>query len=162
MADFRFRLQPLLDGRLQAQTRAEEALAESQKVLLAEKRTRRDLQQEQARIEDLIVTRRRELVGNDPIAGGELEQRKDDLAALGLHLQSAREAVFSQQVVVDEAEAQVEENRLRVAECSREAETLTKYREKLEKEFLREAARKEELELDEIGNVLYLNRNHAQ
>jgi flagellar biosynthesis chaperone FliJ len=162
MAAFHFRLQPLLDERLQAQKRAEEELAASQKELLVEKRTCNDLQQEQKRIEDLIVRRRRELVGNVPIGGGELEQRKEDLAALGLHLQSARDAVFSQQIVVDEAEAKLEEARRQTAERSREAETLAKYRGKLETEFLREVARKEELELDEIGNVLYLNRNHAQ
>jgi flagellar export protein FliJ len=162
MAGFRFRLQPLLDERLQAQKHAEEELAESQKELLVEKRTWKDLQREQKRIEDLIVIRRRELIGNVPIGGGELEQRKEYLAALSLQLQSARDAVFSQQLVVDEANAKVEAARSRVAERSREAETLAKYREKLEKEFLREAARKEELELDEIGNVLYLNRNHAR
>ena len=96
------------------------------------------------------------------VGGQRLQQRKEDLDALGQELLAAREAVFSQELVVEEAELKVKEARARLAERSRDAETLAKYRKRLQEEWLRENSRKEELELDEIGNTLYLNRNRTQ
>jgi hypothetical protein len=162
MPPFHFRVQPVLDRRLAAQKEAEEELARHQKQLLEQKRVWSDLQQAEKRIADRFLTLRRDLLGNAPVGGQRLQQRKEDLDALGQELLSAREGVFSQKLVVEEAELKVNEARVRLAERSRDAETLAKYREKLQEEWLRENSRKEELELDEIGNTLYLNRNRTQ
>jgi flagellar export protein FliJ len=162
MPGFRFRLQPLLDQRLEAEERAKEELAERQRELLIQRHAANDLQQKQERIESLVLGLRRELTGLASIGGAELERRKEYLGALAQDLQSARDAAFFQQLVVEEAETKVQQARALVAERSREAETLTRYREKLQKEWNLETLRKEELELDEIGNTLYLNRNRTR
>jgi hypothetical protein len=52
----------------------------------------------------------------------------------------------------------VQDAKGRVEEARREAEVLAKHRKKQEERFLREAQAKEDLELDEIGNVLYSTR----
>jgi hypothetical protein len=49
-----------------------------------------------------------------------------------------------------------------VTVCRREADVLAKYREKAEKRFLRDLARKEELEEDEVGNMLFLSRSRSR
>jgi flagellar biosynthesis chaperone FliJ len=80
------------------------------------------------------------------------------LSGLKLDLQAAQSGVFSQQVFVDQAREGVREAQEALQVCRREVDVLDKYREKAEKRFLQEAAYREELEQDEIGNVMHLSR----
>jgi flagellar biosynthesis chaperone FliJ len=77
---------------------------------------------------------------------------------LKLDVQGAQSALLSQQVFVDQAVEAVLQARTALEEVRREVDVLEKYREKAEKRFLQEAAYREELEQDEIGNVMHLSR----
>ena len=79
--------------------------------------------------------------------------------ALKDKLDAANQDVLGQRMLVEQFQARVEGARQRVADCTREVDVLQKYRDKLEARFLRELAQKEELELDETGNILFLTRS---
>ncbi len=60
--------------------------------------------------------------------------------------------------MVETCEAALKEAKEHAAEARREVEVLAKHREKQEQRFRRELEAKEEVALDEIGNVLYATR----
>ena len=95
------------------------------------------------------------------IAGTEIKRRVEYIKFLGQEADTAREAVYAQQLVVTEAENKLKAARQHLTECTRDVDVLNKYREKQEKRFLRAAEQKEALELDEIGNMLYTNRRRS-
>lgn len=165
MPAFQFRLQPLLDRKIEIEEEARKALKARRDELAAEQarldecRTRqRELA---ARLEDL----RRNIMTPGPdntISGDEIGRRAAYLKALGLDVEAAKDAVFAQKLVVDECEDRVQEAERHMTECRRQVEVLEKYRERLEQRFRREQERKEAVEQDEIGNVLYISRRRAQ
>jgi flagellar export protein FliJ len=162
MPAFRFRLQPLLEQKLEAQKSAEEALAGHQKKLSSEERALETLQQEEERLAQSVSTMRRRLLGAPNMSGYGLEKQTDYLHGLVQDLHSARDAIVSQELSVREAQARVAAARDDVTVCRREADVLAKYREKAEKRFLRDLGRKEELEEDEVGNMLFLSRSRSR
>jgi flagellar export protein FliJ len=157
MGAFQFRLQPLLDREIERRNKAQEALAARQAELRVEMETAAELRRRETRIEERRTTRRRELLAG-AATGAEVQQRAEYLAALGHDLEAAHDAVFSQQMVVREAEDKVAHARGQLAECSRRVEVLQKYRGRLEERWRKEAERKQAVEQDEMGNVLYLTR----
>jgi flagellar export protein FliJ len=157
MGAFQFRLQPLLDRELERREEAQEALAARQAELRAEMETAEELRRRESRIEERRSARRRELLAG-AATGAAVQQRADYLAALGRDLEAARDAVFSQQMVVREAEDKVAHARSHLAECSRRVEVLQKYRGRLQERWRKEVERKQAMEQDEMGNVLYLAR----
>jgi flagellar biosynthesis chaperone FliJ len=161
MPFFRFRLQPLLEQKREAQKSAEEALAGQQKQLSAEERALAKLQQQEKRLVQSVSIMRRRLLSTPNMCGDGLEKQSDYLHGLLQDLHSAHDAIVFQELGVREAQARVTAARDHVAACRREADVLAKYREKVEKRFLRDLARKEELEEDEIGNMLFLTRSRS-
>jgi hypothetical protein len=162
MPAFRFRLQPLLEQKLQAQKSAEEALAGHQKKLSAEGRALDRLHQEEKRLAQSVSIMRRRLLSTPNMSGDGLEKQTDYLHGLVQDLHSAHDAIVSQELTVQEVQARVTAARDHVAACRREADVLTKYREKVEKRFRRDLSRKEELEEDEVGNMLFLSRSRSR
>jgi flagellar export protein FliJ len=157
MPAFHFRLQTLLDRRLDEQKRAEEDLANRQKELAFEQQTLKGLEDEVARIVALYESRRSERLAG-AVRASTLSNQTDFLLALQLEIQDAQSAVTSQQVFVEQAQEAVTEANEKLAACRREVDLLENFREKAEQRFQREAAYREELEQDEIGNVMYLNK----
>src|SRR5262249_33579808 len=88
----------------------------------------------------------------------EVQGRKAFVEALGEDVEKARDAVFSQEMVVQERNEGVGTATRQVAECTRQVDVLEKHRGKLEKRFRDELESKEALEQDELGNVMYLMR----
>jgi flagellar export protein FliJ len=162
VAVFRFRLQILLEQKLQAKKEVEEELAKRQAELAAEQNTLADLQRRAESLTQKLHNARREGAHMSSVSGQDLLNYSTYLESLGEDIESARDAVFAQELVLDEFKEKVEQARAHLADCSREAEILTKYKDKLERRFQRQVEQKEELEQDEIGNMLYLNRRHAQ
>jgi hypothetical protein len=158
MPAFQFRLQTLLDQRLEAKKRADEALAGRQQELAAEQQTLQGLEEEVERLTKLYQEKRLELAKFPVREGFRLTNQTDFLQGLKLDIQAARSGVLAQQVFVEQAEEAVREAEQVVVACQREVDVLDKYREKAEKRFWAELAYREELELDEIGNVMHLNR----
>lgn len=161
MAGFKFRLQPLLDEKLQKKKEAEDALVARQKELRAEEERLKELRlHEQSQIAKRVRLRGEllsfPLGGN--LSGEEIQRRMQYLKALGLEVDAARDAVFSQQMTIDEAREKLAEAQRNLAECSREAEVMNKYRAKLQQRWARDIEQKEALEQDEVGNMLYMKR----
>lgn len=159
---FTYRLQLLLE-------RKEEAKKEAERELTREEQEHQSqlevLQSLQCREKELIAKRehlRRELLSK-PGEGGtltarEVQDRSEHVNVVGVQIEEAKGDVLSQALAVEQCELRVKEARKRVAEARREAEVLTKHRTKQQERFLRELQAKEELALDEIGNVLYTTR----
>jgi flagellar protein FliJ len=162
VAEFRFRLQILLDQKLQIKKQAEEELAKRQTELASEQSVLADLRRREETLVQKVRDARWELAHVSSISGQELISYAANVDLTVQDVESARDAVFAQEVVIDDFREKVEQAQVHLANSSREAEILTKYRDKLEGRFLRQMAQKEELELDEIGNMLYMSRRIEQ
>lgn len=163
MAVFIFRLQPLLDQKLDIEAKARSAVAEKQLILDEQQHLLDELLQNEKRIERWILHTRDELlVASVPNAGADVQRKNDYLAALRQDLSTAHNQTLIQKFAVEEAEMSLNQAQAYALECLREAKKLSRYREKLEKRFFAEAAKKEELEQDELGNTMYLSRRAGQ
>jgi flagellar biosynthesis chaperone FliJ len=161
MGVFRFRLQILLDQKLEAKKQAEEDLAERQAELASEQAALADLQRRAENLAQKHQDARQELAHMNSTCGQDLLNYSAHVDSLGEDVELARDAVFAHELFLDDFEDRVEGARAQLAERSREAEILTKYRDKLERRFQRQVEQKDDLEQDEIGNMLYLSRRHA-
>ena len=155
---FQFRLQALLDRRLEEKNKAEEALAATEKELAMEQRTMKALEDEASRAEELYRSKRMERAATGINGGGSLAGRSARLAGLQLDVHEAQASILSQQVFIDQATDAVREARAEAEARRRDLDVLEKYRQKAEAKFLQEEAYREELEQDEIGNVMHLSR----
>jgi flagellar biosynthesis chaperone FliJ len=158
MAAFHFRLQALLDQRAEKRRRAEELLAARERELAAERQTVKELEEEARRAVERYQRKRAERLATGAHGGSTLAKQSDFLFGLKLDVQAAQSGVLSQQVFVDRSSEAVQEARAALEERRREVDVLEKYRQKAEKRFLQEAAYREELEQDVIGNVMHLSR----
>ncbi|HEY4048473.1 MAG TPA: hypothetical protein VGM27_16530 [Acidobacteriaceae bacterium] len=158
MPVFQFRLQPLLDQRTEEKQHAEEFLAAREKELAVERQTMKELEKEAQRVAERYQRKRAERFATGVHGGSTLAKQSDFLLGLKLDVQAAQSAILAQQVFVDQAAEAVQQARTALEEARREVDVLEKYREKAEKRFLQEAAYREELEQDEIGNVMHLSR----
>lgn len=165
MATFKYRLQPLLDQKVKLQEEAEDALAERRKELRAAEARLEELK----RREQELIAKREDLRRNvataapgETLSGDSIKKRVDYVRALGQDIDAARDDVFGQKMVIDDCNEKVDAATKHVAECRREVEVLTKYRDKLLDRFKREEERKEALELDEIGNMLYMTKRRSE
>ncbi|MBV8808611.1 MAG: hypothetical protein JO033_08050 [Acidobacteriaceae bacterium] len=159
MPAFVFRLQILLDHKLDIEAKARAAVIEKRRVLEEQQSILLRLVESEERIE-LAISRTRDelLLAAVTNVGADVQRKNDYLAALRQDLSAAHDQTLVQKFAVEEAEMNLNEAQAHALECLREAETLTRYREKLEKRFFAEAAKKEELEQDELGTTTYLNR----
>lgn len=162
MAVFTFRLQTLLDQKLDMEAKARVAVAEKERILEEEQRILLQLIEDENCIQRSILRTRNELllvtVTN---VGADVQRKNDYLAALRHDLKAAHDQTLIQQFAVEEAQMSLDKAQAYALECFREAEKLSRYRTKLEKRFFAEAAQKEELEQDELGTTMYLS-NRAQ
>ncbi len=158
MIGFQFRLQILLDRKRERREHAEEALREREAELARERRTMAELREELARAEALYRVKRGERASGKADAGPRLACRTGRLMGLQVDMQAGHAGVLSQELFVEEAEAAAQGARAELDGVRREVEQLEKHRERAEKAYLAELAYREELELDEIGNGMYLSR----
>ncbi len=159
MPAFVFRLQTLLDQKLDSEAKARAAVAEKQRALHEQQSVLLRLMEDEERIERSISRTRDELlVVAVTNAGADVQRKNDYLAVLRRDLSAAHSQTLVQKFAAEEAEMNLNEAQAYALECFREAEKLTRYREKLEKRFFADAAKKEELEQDELGTTMYLNR----
>jgi flagellar FliJ protein len=161
VASFRFRLQPLLDQKEKQKQDAEAALIERQTEAMDERRALNELERKETAMIQMITEAKRNLNQSEANTGQNLAASADYLAALEGERKAMRRPILSQQMLVEATDARVQQARENVAECTRQFDILMKFRNKLEQRFLRNMAQKEELELDEIGNTLFLNRSRT-
>jgi hypothetical protein len=158
MAEFVFRLQALLDRRIEARRQAEERLASCERALAAEKKTMQELEAGADAAEALYQRRRAERSLSGRNRGAPFLSQDSTLAGLKLDAQAARSAVLSQQIFVDEASGHLRKATAALAVRKQEEDVLEKFREKARDRFMREESYREELEQDEVGSVMFLSR----
>lgn len=159
MPAFNFRLQPLLDQKLEAETEAKVALALQAQALEREQNTLCQLLKAEQQVQQRVAGALEELLSAAQTnAGVDIQRRNDHLLGLQQDLRSAQDAVLFQKFTVEEAELGLKQARHKVVECSREVQKLTKFCDKLKSRFLADLTRKEALEQDEAATVLYLRQ----
>jgi hypothetical protein len=162
MTQFVYRLQLLLERKEEAKKESEKQLAEREKDLQEQVEILEALQQGEQKLIAQRQQLRRDLLRKsdetESLTAREVQERQDYLKLVGLQIEEARREVLSQRVVVEQYESRVMEARHHVEEARRELEVLTKHRARQEERFLRDLQVKEELALDEVGNVLFTTR----
>ncbi len=162
MLAYIFRLEALLNQRLEEKRHSEEVLLARDQDLAAERRTLLELANELEQTVKRYQMNRLELLISDSRVGLVFSKRNDFLFGLKLDVQDAQSAVLAQQVFLDQAVELVQEARQALAKCQRDADILVRYKEKAETRFLQDVAHHDELEQDEIGNVMYLSRRTSR
>jgi flagellar biosynthesis chaperone FliJ len=165
MTQFVYRLARLLEQKEEAKKEAEREVTRVEQELEAQR-----LHLESLRRRELELNKRREEmrlkllappVENGTISGLEVAIRSENLKAVGVQIEEANNDVFSQRLVVEQCEEQLQQAKKLAGEARREVEVLTKHRAKQEQRFLREQQAQEELALDEVGNALYSSRRRT-
>jgi len=162
MEQFRYRLQLLLDLKIERRQDRERALAERQRELAAEQTALAELEREQERLESVLREgRRSRLVAGAAADGHKLQLRTQYLLGVASDVEIGRGAVSAQRLRVGEFQDRVAQAREALAEAAREVEVLKKHRERLEKRFLRLLEQREMQEQDEMGGILFNQRRRA-
>jgi hypothetical protein len=160
-----YRLQVLLDIRTQAEEEAKEAFSAAVKAHEKEKQTlvrlQKDLEtrkiERKAKVQAFLAQMTQ---GGGGVGGFQqmhrFEQRlKDEETQVGFEIDR-------QAGVVKEAEQLVETRRLEMAEAAKERKAIEKHKETWAKQVRQERMQKEELNQEEIGNSLHLQRMRAE
>lgn len=160
-----YRLQALLDIRTKAEDEAKEAFSAAVKAAEKEKKQLVTMQQQ---LERMKVERKAKVQAfleemtkkGGGISGfqqmGRFEQRlKDEEAQFALDVERQKE-------VVVQAEKLVEQRRAEMAEAAKEKKAIEKNKEAWAKQVRAERMAKEEMNQEEIGNALHLQRTRLE
>ena len=162
MEQFRYRLQLLLDLKIERRQDRERALAERQRELAMEQSALSELEREQEKLESALSEGRRGRLITGIAAGGhDLRLRTEYLRRVASDVEIGRGAVSAQRLRVGEFQDRVAQAREALADAAREVEVLKKHRERLEKRFLRVMEQREAQEQDELGGILFNQRRRA-
>jgi len=160
MAGFQYRLQPLLELKLEHRKELERALAARQRELAMERHALAELERAQDGLRSRVAEALRTRLNPDSSANGyALELHTHYLRGLMADVEIGKGAVAAQRIRVGEFQDMVAETRRQLAEAAREVDVLNKHRERSEKSFLRTVERKEALEQDEMGSIIF---NHGR
>jgi flagellar export protein FliJ len=162
MTQFTYRLQPLLEQKEELKKEADREVIRREQELQAQLATLESLQH---RVQELVEKRqhaRQELMtkpgDKGALTAADVLKRSEFIKVLGSEIHEAENDVSVQRVVIETCESDVKEAKEHAAEAQREVEVLNKHRDKQQERFRREEEAKEEVALDEIGNVLYSTR----
>lgn len=160
-----YRLQALLDIRIRAEDEAKEAFSAAVKALEKEKQAlvtmQKDLERKKAERKAKVAAFLQEVTAKGGGIGGfqqmnRFEQRlKDDEAQLALEIERQKEMVV-------QAEKLVERRRAEMADAAKEKKAIEKHRDNWKAEVRKERMAKEEMNQEEIGNTLHLQRMRAE
>jgi flagellar biosynthesis chaperone FliJ len=164
VAQFRYRLQALLDQKGQAKKEAEHSLADAQRELRTTQEEleacRREQDASAGRLRRARAERVSSVIGGS--SGEEMRWRRDYIGRLLDEYKDATNAMRAQELSVSEAEDRVAAAREMLASRSRDVEVLEKHKAKLERRFNDDAARKEALDQEEMANVIFLQGQRAK
>jgi flagellar biosynthesis chaperone FliJ len=160
-----YRLQALLDIRTRAEEEAKEAFSEAVKAAEKERQALAGMQQElerkKAERKARVAAFLQEMTAKGGgISGfqqmGRYEQRlKDEEVQLALEIERQKE-------IVAQAEKLVEQRRAEMAEAAKEKKAIEKHRDNWKAQVRKEQMAREELNQEEIGNTLHLQRVRAE
>lgn len=160
-----YRLQVLLDIRTRAEDEAKEAFSAAVKAAEKEKQQlvalQKDLEKRKAERKGKVQAFLQEVTAKGGGIGGfqqmsRFEQRlKDEEAQVALEIERQKE-------VVVQADKLVEQRRMEMAEAAKEKKAIEKHRDNWKAEVRKERMAKEEMNQEEIGNTLHLQRVRAE
>lgn len=160
-----YRLQALLDIRTRAEDEAKEAFSEAVKAAEKEKQAlagmQKDLERKKVERKAKVAAFLQEMTAKGGGISGfqqmsRFEQRlKDDEAQLALEIERQKE-------IVVQAEKLVEQRRAEMADAAKEKKAIEKHRDNWKAEIRKERMAKEEMNQEEIGNTLHLQRVRAE
>jgi len=159
MTVFRFRLQALLDKKIEERNLAAVKLTEAKRAHQTAQQKLRDMEKREQKLAEQIAGAREQLLIESQSSSTQLGRLAKYLMGLEQDQRSARHASDLQRQTVKGAEEQVRKAHAGLAECAREVEILEKYREKLRNSFLRAALRKEEIDRDETSALMHPKRS---
>lgn len=158
MAQFRYRLQALLEQKMQAKQEAQHDLAAAQRELRKQQDELDACLMEQEAAAGRLQEARVEALS--PVAGattGEwMRLKRAHIHRLEEQNERAVSETKAQELSVTEAEERLAAARETVALRSRDVEVLEKHRGRLERRFRTETEKKEALDQEEIANVIFL------
>jgi flagellar biosynthesis chaperone FliJ len=162
---FVYRLQLLLERKQEAQKEADRDVTQREQELQAQIEVLEDLKR---REKELIARRKqmqRDLLSKPApevnLLASEVQQRSEYVKAMAFEIEQAGSDVLAQNEVIENCHANVEAAKQLAQEARREVEVLTKHRSRQEERFRREEQAKEDLALDEVGNVLFSTRRSS-
>jgi flagellar export protein FliJ len=162
MAQFKYRLQPLLDLKIERRDEFELALAERRKELAEEQQALAGLECARDTLAArLVEALRSRLAAGKEANGYELSQHTEFLRGLTADLTAAKSAVSAQRFRVQEFEERVVDARRDLTDAAREVDVLKKHRERLESRFIRALEHKEAVEQDEMGGIIFNQKRRA-
>jgi len=148
---------------VQAKEEAQQALAVAQRELRTEQDELEVCRREQEARSDRLQRARADSVS--PAGGGSSGEsmllRRNYIGRLRDECDDASDATRAQELLVREAEDRLEAARETLSSASRAVEVLEKHRERLERRFNEEAARKETQAQEEMANVIFLQGRKA-
>jgi flagellar export protein FliJ len=153
----RYRLQALLVIKQRLKTKAETALAVAIKKLMEAREKLKKLEKEKVEIIEAWKQARKDmkskvaqgvLIGEGNVYVIYLRKLKDDE-------EKKNEEIEDQRQVVEEAEAGVKAARKEYIEACKELRIMEKHKELWAKKLRAEISRREEREMDELGNVIH-------
>jgi flagellar export protein FliJ len=159
-----YRLQTVLEMRERAEDAAKDALAMAMRALA-------EAQAEQKRMEADLANRKRERA--EKVAAHLEEALKKGSAANGMQNMNRfeqrlreEEALLAERIeqqkdLVAQKQTEADQKRAELAEASKEKKAIEKHKEKWSKEVKHQREVHEELNQDEIGNTLHLQRQRA-
>lgn len=160
-----YRLQALLDIRTKAEDEAKEAFSAAVKDAEKQKKQLATMQQQLERMKVERKAKVQAFLAEMTAKGGGIngfqqmgrfEQRlKDEEAQFALDVERQKE-------VVVQADKLVEQRRAEMAEAAKEKKAIEKNKEAFLKQVRAERMAKEELNQEEIGNALHLQRTRAE
>jgi hypothetical protein len=159
-----YRLQALLDIRTKAEDEAKDAFSAAIKAVEKEKQVlvklQQDLERRKAERKAKVAAFLEEVTKKGGGISGfqqmsRFEQRlKDEEAQASLDIERQKE-------VVVQAEKLVEQRRMEMAEAAKEKKAIEKHRDTWKQQVRKEMQQKEEMNQEEIGSVLHLQRTRA-
>jgi|SRR3990172_7777731 len=160
-----YRLQIVLDKRLKAKEDAEKVLAESQKALEAEKKKEQQcveaVEQAKQKKEDFKAEMNRKIM-EENLEVEKIKMLKNYLKSLDFEIKRAEERLEEQKLQVQKAEQVVEQKRQVLVEATKEHQAIEKHKEKWVQTIKKEIEEAEAKEQEEVGNVLYLQRQRKE
>jgi flagellar export protein FliJ len=164
MLSFRYRLQTLLDQKIEAKNQAQAEVGKALRAVDEANRTLEELRNKEQALNDKKTQLRNSLFASESgqrLLAADLQGRTAYLRRLDAEVEDAGAEVFGQRIVIEECEDAVRETRRLLAEASRGVEVLEKHKSKLEERFRKEQERQEALQMDEAATAAFLRRQRS-
>lgn len=161
----RYRLQALLTIKQRMKTKAETALALAIKALIEAREKLKKLEKEKEEIIEAWRQARKEMKSkiSTGVMIGEGNVYVNYLRKLKEEEEKKEQEIEDQKGVVEEAEVAVKTARKEYIEACKELRIMEKHKELWAKKVREEISRREEREMDELGNVIHqLRKMHGE